>query len=39
MSPTTSVELPLGELPVKYVIGSGAFAKGYLLEDGEFLVQ
>ncbi len=38
-SPTTSVSFPASELPVKYVMGSGAFAKGYLLEDRGFLVQ
>ena len=31
--------LPIGELPVCYVMGSGAFGKGYLLADGDYLVQ
>ncbi|MEL6898141.1 MAG: cytochrome c3 family protein, partial [Planctomycetota bacterium] len=31
--------LLLSEMPVSYVMGSGAFAKGYLLEDGPFLTQ
>lgn len=30
---------PTGMLPVKYVMGSGAFAHAYLLEDGEYLLQ
>ncbi|WP_197231359.1 tetratricopeptide repeat protein [Novipirellula artificiosorum] len=42
-----SANLPLGpeakflaaELPVKYVMGSGAFAKGYLLSDNGMLLQ
>ncbi len=38
-SPTTNVSLPASSFPVKYVMGSGAFAKGYLLEDRGFLVQ
>ncbi len=29
----------VNELPVCYVMGSGAFAKGYLLGDGEYLLQ
>ena len=28
-----------GQLPVCYQMGSGAFAKGYLLTDGEYLIQ
>ncbi|EMI54470.1 multiheme c-type cytochrome [Rhodopirellula sallentina] len=33
------VLFPTGTLPVKYVMGSGAFAHAYLLEDGEYLLQ
>lgn len=29
----------IAELPVSYVIGSGSFAKGYLLSDGPYLLQ
>lgn len=29
----------LNELPVAYVMGSGAFGKGYLLADGDYLLQ
>ncbi len=38
-SSATREEFPISELPVKYVMGSGAFAKAYLLEDREFLAQ
>lgn len=31
--------LPIGELPVCYVMGSGAFGQGYLLGDGDYLIQ
>ncbi|MCM2370439.1 cytochrome c family protein [Aporhodopirellula aestuarii] len=31
--------MPTGTLPVKYVMGSGAFAHAYLLQDGEYLLQ
>ncbi|MFG0288601.1 MAG: multiheme c-type cytochrome [Rhodopirellula sp. JB044] len=30
---------PTGNLPVKYVMGSGAFAHAYLLADGDHLLQ
>jgi predicted CXXCH cytochrome family protein len=41
LSPSAGPEerFVIDHLPVKYVIGSGSFAKGYLLEDQEFLVQ
>ncbi|MCC9604138.1 hypothetical protein LOC67_26595 [Stieleria sp. JC731] len=29
----------VNELPVKYVMGSGAFANGYLLNEGDYLLQ
>ncbi|OYP29460.1 hypothetical protein CGZ80_25010 [Rhodopirellula sp. MGV] len=29
----------VNEFPVEYVMGSGAFAQGYLLRDGEYLLQ
>ena len=32
-------KLELGELPVCYVMGSGAFAKAYALVDGDYLLQ
>ncbi|MCO8120329.1 hypothetical protein NHH03_01175 [Stieleria sp. TO1_6] len=31
--------MPVAKHPVEYVIGSGAFAKGYLLRDGDYLLQ
>lgn len=31
--------LPIGELPVEYVMGSGTFAEAYLLRDRDYLVQ
>ncbi len=37
--PPSEVLLMTAELPVKYIIGSGAFAQGYLLQDDSFLVQ
>lgn len=38
-SQTPNDRIPAGEFPVCFVIGSGAFAKGYLLADGEYLLQ
>ena len=38
LSPTDS-RILLARFPVKYVMGSGAFAKGYLLSDGPYLIQ
>ncbi|WP_218933832.1 multiheme c-type cytochrome [Rubripirellula lacrimiformis] len=32
-------QLPIAQLPVEYVMGSGAFAKGYLVRDGDYLLQ
>lgn len=37
--PQTTDRMVISQLPVKYVMGSGAFAKGYLLEDGDYLLQ
>ncbi len=31
--------IPTSELPVCYVMGSGAYGKGYLLADGDYLIQ
>lgn len=31
--------MPVAELPVCYVMGSGAFGKGYLMCDGDYLLQ
>ncbi len=31
--------VPVNELPARYVMGSGAFANGYLLADGDYLMQ
>ena len=38
-SEAPSDRMPVGELPVCYVMGSGAFGKGYLLADGDYMVQ
>lgn len=38
-SPTTNERMPIAELPVEYVMGSGAFAKAYLVRDGDYLLQ
>ena len=31
--------LPLANLPISHVMGSGSFAQAYLLKDGDFLMQ
>ncbi len=38
-SGTPNDRMPIGELPVCYVMGSGAFGRGYLLADGDYLLQ
>ncbi|MEM6364750.1 MAG: hypothetical protein AAF745_10005, partial [Planctomycetota bacterium] len=35
----TKAQLPIASEPVKYVVGSGAFAKSYLYADGDALMQ
>ncbi len=37
--PGPSDRVLANQLPVKYVMGSGAFANGYLLSDGDYLLQ
>ena len=36
---TADAKLPLADLPVQYVMGSGKFAEAYLLRDGDYLLQ
>ncbi|MCA9140528.1 MAG: hypothetical protein KDB00_27340 [Planctomycetales bacterium] len=38
-SPDTTDRMPIAELPVEFVMGSGAFAKAYLVRDGNYLLQ
>jgi len=35
----TDPRMPIAEFPVSYVMGSGSFAKGYLLSDSPYLIQ
>ncbi|MEM1227430.1 MAG: CDC27 family protein [Planctomycetota bacterium] len=37
--PDVEVQLPIADQPIQYVVGSGAFAKSYLLADGPSLMQ
>ncbi len=37
--PQTDYVMPLGDYPVKLVMGSGTFAKSYLIRDGDALLQ
>ncbi|MCO8124215.1 hypothetical protein NHH03_20905 [Stieleria sp. TO1_6] len=38
-SPQTADTFRIAERPVEYVMGSGAFAKAYLVRDGDYLLQ
>ncbi|MFU7560958.1 tetratricopeptide repeat protein [Stieleria sp. JC731] len=38
-TPQTPNQITTGHYPVEYVMGSGAFAKAYLVRDGDYLLQ
>lgn len=38
-APESDDRLPVAQLPVEYVLGSGALAKAYLVRDGDYLLQ
>lgn len=38
-SPLTNERIVTGHYPVEFVMGSGAFAKAYLVRDGDYLLQ